>query len=169
MSDPSGPGRLRLVIVDAEDGAAGDLEHLLTGTPFAVERFEGSDLERHLAQDPPFACLIATALDGEGLARVDALREGSRAAGVRLLVTTADVPRETLALHARSISAADAYLRKPWDEARVKACLERLQQGAPSPDERLLWLDERTTAPDDPGATSSGSGSPVGIPPLFKL
>ena len=120
---------------------------------------------RHLRSEPVQVVLVAAESDGEGLARADTLREQAELRNTRVVIASAQISRETLARHAHTVTGADAYLRKPYDEARTGACLLRLKEAPPGIDERLWWLDDRSEPPPEPsGASGAGSGSPIGIP-----
>jgi CheY-like chemotaxis protein len=156
---------LTLMIVDDDDAAATDLIELAGRLGAEATRWTGSDLVRHLRSHFVHVVVVAAEGDGEGLVRADTLREQAELRNIRVVIGTAQISRESLARHAHTVTGADAYLRKPWDEARTEACLLRLQQGAPGIDERLWWLDDRSDPPPEPsGASGPGSGSPIGIP-----
>ena len=156
---------LTVMIVDDDDAAAADLRQMLDSRGAETERWTGSDLVRHLRSTFVHVVVVAAESDGEGLARADTLREQAELRNIRVVIATAQISRETLARHAHTVTGADAYLRKPYDETRTSACLARLKEGAPALDERLWWLDDRSEPPPEPsGASGAGSGSPIGIP-----
>ncbi len=165
MSDAHPLRGLTVLIVDDDEAAATDFVEMATREGADVERWTGSDLVRHLRSEFVHVVVVGAESDGEGLVRADTLREQAELRNIRVVIGTAQISRETLARHAHTVTGADAYLRKPWDEARTRACLLRLRQGAPGIDERLWWLDDRSEPPPEPsGASGAGSGSPIGIP-----
>lgn len=152
---------VEVVIVDQDRAAAVDLAALLGERGAEATVWEGAVLDNAL-RGRRVVVVVGAELDGEGLARCDALRE--QHPDLRLVVGTQAIPRETLTRHAKSVTAADGYLRKPYDEDRAVDCVHRVAEGPPAPDERLWWLDDQQDEPAPPdGATGSGSGSPVGF------
>lgn len=167
LEGPRSLSGVEVMVVDEDRAAAVDLAAVLGERGASTTVWEGAVLDDAL-RDRRLVVVLGAEIDGEGLARCDALREEHP--GLRIVVGTQAISRETLTRHARSVTAADAYLRKPYDEERAVDCIARVAEGPPSPDERLWWLDDQQDEPDPPdAATGSGSGSPVGVPPGFRF
>lgn len=156
---------LQVLVADDDEHAAADLRTLLERDGASVRHVAMDELQKTLRASVTRVVIVAAETDGHGLALADAVREQADLSAIRLVIGTAQISRETLERHARTLTGADGYLRKPWDENRVRACLTRLSQGPTGPDERLWWLDDRSESLcEPPGASGSLSGSPIGIP-----